>query len=194
MKIGVDIDGVILDSERGFRFYSDYYSYFTLGKERVRSDTTTPEINFPWTEDETKFYYTNFYDAITRESNLMVGAKEILQKLKSEGHKLYIVTQRGSHTQTAITEAIEKLKLLDVEFDDIFWGCRNKFAACEEAGIDVMIDDSPYHAKPFMDKQINFLYFKEPKIEKLEAKNIFEVDSWMDIYHKIKQLDNLNCK
>lgn len=188
MKIGIDIDGVILDSERNLRFYADYWSTFTLKKERKRSDSVTQEECFDWTNDEIDYFYNTYFDDITKKSHLMVGAKEILSKLKEEGHELYIITLRGYYREEERKDAEDKLNELGVKFDGIYWAIKDKIKTCKELGIDVMIDDSQSHVEKFLNENINVLYFKEPQIREINAPNIKLVSSWMDIYREIKKL------
>ena len=188
MKIGIDIDGVILDSERNLKFYADYWSHFSLHKDRLKDDDVTQEHCFAWTEEETNFFYENYFDEITRNSNLMVGAKEILTKLKQEGHKLYIITLRGYYREQEKVDAEEKLRQLGVDFDGVYWSTKNKIQKCKELGIDFMIDDNPENVEQFANDQISVLYFKEGPIKDVVLPNVKKVNSWMDIYREVKAL------
>lgn len=190
MKIGVDIDGVILDSERSLKFYADYWSYFALNKDRQREDDVTQENCFNWTDDEMDYFYSNYFDNITKKSHLMVGAKEILNKLKEEGHELFIVTLRGYYREEERIDAENKLKELGVAFDKICWNIKDKIGKCKELGVQVMIDDNPENVEQFANHSINVLYFKEEPIREVKMPNVAKVDSWMDIYREIKKLNN----
>ena len=53
MKIGIDLDGTILNSVSSIKFYADYFSYFHCnGKVRNRSDVVAQEKCFDWTKEE----------------------------------------------------------------------------------------------------------------------------------------------
>ena len=186
MKIAIDFDGVILDSEPLLKFYADFWSTFSIGKERLRDDEVTQEKCFDWTGEEIVDFYNQYFDKITRQSHLMVGAKEILQKLKDEGHQLYIVTLRGYYNQEERIEAEEKLNQLGIEFDQICWGVKDKIGKCKELEADVMIDDNPTNVMQFANENIKVLYFKEAAIREIDLPNVKKVGSWMDIYRQIK--------
>lgn len=188
MKIGIDFDGVILDTERGCNFYADYWSAFSLNKERKRSDSTMQEGCFDWTDEEIDYFYNNFYDDITKKSPFIVGAKEILTKLKEEGHELYVITLRGLYREQEQIDAQNKLDELGVKFDGIFWSQRNKVELCKELGISVMIDDGEYNVEKFVNQDITVLYFKESQIREINSPNVRTVHSWMDIYRQIQEL------
>lgn len=189
MNIGIDIDGVILDSERNLKFYADYWSYFTLGKDRLRDDNVTQEECFDWTEEEIRYFYDHYFDAITKKSHLMVGAKEVLKKLKEDGHKLYIITLRGYYRKEERKDAEKKLKQLGIKFDNIAWNTKDKIGKCKEFKIDIMIDDAPFNVQQFANQKIKVLYFKEEPIKDVVMSNVIKVDSWMDIYREIKKIN-----
>ncbi len=188
MKIAFDFDGVILDSERPTKFYADYWSYFSLNKNRIKEDEVTQEDCFDWTDDELNQFFAEYYDKVTVQSSIMVGAKEILTKLKEEGHLLYIITLRGYYREEEIMYAKQKLDILGIEFDEICWSVNKKAEKCKELGIDIMVEDNPYNIEQFIGEDIKTLYFKEEPIREVEAKNIVKVDSWMDIYREVKNL------
>ena len=188
MKIGIDIDGVILDTERPLRFYADFWSTFVLGKERLKSTEVSQELNFDWNTDEINEFYAKYFDDITKNSHIVVGAKEILKKLKDEGHELFIVTLRGFYREEEKILATEKLNQLGIDFEGIYWSVKNKRQKCEELGLDVIIDDSPSNASQFEGSKIKVLYFKEPPVRDVDFSNVTKVNCWMDIYREINKL------
>ncbi len=191
MNIGFDFDGVILDSERNFKFYSDYWTHFVLGKDRLRDDEVTLEDCFDWTDAESAEFYASQFDEITRKSDIMVGAKEILTRLKSEGHKIYVVTLRGYYREEERAEAELKLKELGIEFDEVCWAASNKCEICKKLGIQVMVDDNPDNIEQFANnEELKVLYFKEQPIRNVALKNVSVVSSWMDIYREVSKLSD----
>lgn len=190
MKIGFDFDGVIFDSERSLKFYADYCSYFHLGKDRLKEDEASQELCFDWTNSESDEFFAKYYDEITRNSSIMVGAKEILTKLKEEGNQIYLITLRGYYRKEEITEAEIKLKDLNVEFDEICWAVKDKVGKCEELGLQVMVDDNPNNIDQFKNSKIKVLYFKEEPIREVNFETVSKVDSWMDIYREVKKLSD----
>ena len=124
-----------------------------------------------------------------KESPLMVGAKEILSKLKEEGHKLYIITLRGYYREEEITIAKEKLETLGIKFDEICWAVDKKAKKCKELEIDVMVEDNPHNVEQFLGEKTKVLYFKEEPIREVQAENVVKVDSWMDIYREVKNFN-----
>lgn len=194
MKIGIDIDGVILDTERDLKFFADYWSYFKLAKNRLKNDDVTQEHCFDWTEEEMNYFYSNYFDNLTKKAHLIVGAKEILKKLKEEGHELYIVTLRGYYRKEEKRDAEKKLKKLGVKFDGIHWSIKNKIGKCKELGIQVMIDDNPDNVEQFANSGLGVLYFKEEPTRSVKLDNVVKVTSWMDIYREINKMSKKPSK
>ena len=55
MKIGVDLDGVIFDTEKAYRVYAELYEVLDLKKNTIidrRSDRF--QTRYGWTDEETK--------------------------------------------------------------------------------------------------------------------------------------------
>lgn len=191
MKIGIDLDGVVYDTERAFRYYADYYSYFELGKDRLHPEFSNQEKAFEWTREQTDYFFKKYYDKVILAEE-MLGVREILQRLQAEGHELYIITTRGiDGYQHEIDLTIPKLKEMDVEFAGMFFAQRDKFETCKKIGIDVMIDDRYENVSVFAGSDMVVLYFRETFGRHCDAKNIIEVDSWMKIYREIQKLSKI---
>ena len=187
MKIGIDFDGVILDTERWFKYYADYYAYFNLnGMIRKKEDSADQKECFDWKDNEYEEFFNKYFHISTNNASFLPGAEEILQKLKAEGHQIYLITSRKDGYE--FDSANQKLKLLNVKFDDIFLNVRDKYKKCKELGIKLMVDDNPRNIEQFINKDIETLYFKDVKIRNVFAKNIKRIDTWMDIYLEVQKL------
>ena len=192
MKIGIDFDGVILDSQRNINFYADFWSTFELKKSKLKDEDLEQECCFGWTKEEKKRFFDKHYDKISKNSEFIVGAKEILTILKNEGHELYLVTARGQLGEEETNLAKEKLDELGVEFDMLCWSSVDKVSKCKELGINVMIDDNPKNVEQFKDEEnIKVLYFQDNFARSVDMKNVIKVDSWMDIYQEIFKLSKI---
>lgn len=186
MNIGIDFDGVILDSEVHLKFLADYWSYFSLGKERQKVDEVTQEFCFDWTKDEIDEYYNTQFHEATKRAGFVAGAKDILEKLKADGHKLFVISKRGYYNEKELEFALPKLDEFGFEFDGVFFSIRDKIAKCNELNIDIMIEDNPENSEQFLNSNIKVIYLRAKNIRKLKHKNIKEADTWLDIYKAIK--------
>ena len=189
MKIGIDLDGTILNSEASLKFYADYYSYFCLnGKIRKRDDIVSQENCFDWTEEEEDKFFNNIFDKASRDCDLIVGAKQIIKMLKEERHELYIISLRGYYRDEELPVGEKAIKKLGVDFDGVIWKVKDKFAKCKELGIDVFIDNDSKYVKEFKNSKINVIYLRDGYTEEVKGKNIFEAQTWVDVYRAVKSL------
>ena len=96
MKIGIDLDGVIFDSEKDFRIYSELYDMLELKRNSKKNEKEIKfQDRFDWTEEETNRFLEKYHTKITEEANFMPGAKKVLKMIKEEGHELIIISARG---------------------------------------------------------------------------------------------------
>ena len=117
MNIGIDIDGVILDTEYWFRAYGEIFDIERGGAGVVNPD----ELFFQWRlnwSDETfcKFKEKYGYDA-ERNAPLMPCVQMVLEKLKEMGHRLIVITARGKWGEKEIEITNEEF-ILD---PDHYW-------------------------------------------------------------------------
>lgn len=188
MNIGFDFDGVILDSEERTKFYAEYYSWFDLGKKRLRSNEVDQDKCFDWTPEESEKFYHSYFIEATESAPFVAGAFEILTKLKNEGHKIYLVSRRGVDGQFEIDHAMKKLETFGIDFDGVYFKEIHKVEKCKELKLDVFVDDNPDNVERFKNTNIKILFFKDIKIKKVNQENVVQIDDWMDIYHFVNKI------
>ena len=185
MKIGIDYDGVIMDSERALRFTSEKWSISKLNKPLINPSEVSLEHRFGWTDTESKMFFTECYDKTVKDCNFMPGALEILKKLSELGHEFYLITLRGCFRKQEVTITKKQLKHFPIKFKQIVWGERNKAQKCKELGLDMMIEDNPANVDLFKGSNIEILYLQDHQIRSVTQKNVTTVHSWMDIYREV---------
>ena len=96
MKIGIDLDGVIFDTEKTFRVYSELYDMLEL-KQNSKENNYELKLQdrFNWSEEQINDFFNKYCRKIMKETSFMPGAKEVLKMLKKDGHSLIIITARG---------------------------------------------------------------------------------------------------
>ena len=154
MKIGIDVDGVLTD----FEWFLDFYA-----KKYFKSSViNTTEYNFSKrfncsTEEETKFYKKYLWWYITKMP-IREGVANVLQKLKSEGHSIYVITARYGANKDNILGQYMRYKLIhwlkknDVVFDGIYYvsttnAAFEKTEIAKKLEIDYFIEDDPENIK-----------------------------------------------
>ena len=100
MKIGIDLDGVVIDSETTFRTYEEIFDIETL-KENNLVDREEPKFQgrYKWTKEQEKKFIDKYFMQVSRESNLMYGFLAVYNLLKSKGVQFVAITARGGHVK-----------------------------------------------------------------------------------------------
>ena len=187
MKIGIDLDGVVLDSETTFRTYEEIFDIDEL-KQNSLVDKREPKFQqrYNWTEEQEKQFIEKYFMRISRESGLMSGFKAIYDIIKKEGHELIVITARGGFISEMKDDAMRILNENNITFDKYYWNISNKLEICQKENVDLMIDDDWRIAKSTADNNINTLYFRDTNLMKLEENEyLHEVNNWGDVYRYI---------
>lgn len=193
MNIGIDLDGVVFDSEKEYRVYAELYDLIDLKQNsKVNNKELRCQKRFQWTDEQLQNFFQKYNKIVTENSNFMPGAKGILQLLKEEGHSLIVITARGgiSQDEIEITKKVLKDNGLDI-FDKYYFTAKNKDEICIKEKIDIMVDDSYKICKAVADSNIKAIYLKDaPSYELEETECIKVLYNWGEIYRYIKEIEN----
>lgn len=190
MKIGIDIDGVILDYERVLKTYGDLYDFIELKKNGVINRNEQYLRNrYDWTEEERMNFVNSSFLKLSKQAPLIPGAKDVINMLKKEGNEFIIISARGGMIEEMQETAMEKFKEANLSFDKYYWKQVDKLEAAKKENIDIMIDDSYEVCKKLSENGIKVIYFRDKEMKKLEQNNYLkEVSNWGEIYRYINCL------
>lgn len=192
MKIGIDLDGVVFDSEKEFRVYSELYDLLDLKQNsKVDNKELKFQDRFRWKQKEINGFLNKYHKQIIVESNFMPGVKKVLQLLKQDGHSLILITARGGMNKDMIKITEERLKNAKMDiFDKYYWATENKDEVCVKENIDIMIDDFNEKCESIANKKIKTIYLKDaPSYDLKEDEYLKVLYNWGEIYRYIKELD-----
>lgn len=193
MKIGIDLDGVIFDSEKLYRVCTELYEVLDLKKNTIKDNKSRLfEERYGWNEEETKRFIDKYHEYIVENSNFMPGAKEVLKRLKEEANELIIITARGQQENKyiKITERIFKENNFEI-FDKYYWGVLDKVKVCKDENIDLMIDDYNRNCEQLSKAKIKTIYLKDaPSYEIEDTEYIKTLYNWGEVYRYIKENEN----
>lgn len=180
MIIGLDIDGVILDTEKEYKLEAELYD-IKLGKNHLRDKSSQIEDGrYSWTKEQREDFEKNWIK-VARKAPLMPGSISIIKMLQKEGHKIVIITGRDESYKKQTEKTFEENNL---KFSKIYYGQQDsKLKACKEENVDIMIDDNYNHAEELSKNKILTLYFRDTNMRKLdESKYLREVNNWGEVY------------
>lgn len=193
MKIGIDLDGVVFDSEKEFRVYSELYDMIDLQQNsKVDNQELKFQDRFQWTQVQIEGFLKKYHKQIIVESNFMPGVKRILKLLKQDGHSLILITARGGMNKDMIKITEERLKETGMNiFDKYYWATENKDEVCIKENVDIMIDDFYQKCKSIANSKIKTIYLKDAPSYNLEENDYIKVlYNWGEIYRYIKEMES----
>ena len=193
MKIGIDLDGVVFDSEKEFRVYSELYDMLDLKQNsKINNKELKFQSRFKWTKEDIDGFLNKYHKQIIVESNFMPGVKRILKLLKEDGHTLILITARGGMNRDMIKVTEERLQQNEMNiFDKYYWATENKDEVCVKENVDIMIDDFCDKCKSIANSKIKTIYLKDAPSYDLEENEYIKVlYNWGEIYRYIQEIEN----
>lgn len=190
IKIGVDLDGVVFDSETTFRVYEEIFDIDKNQNKLTDRSEAKYQQRYSWSEEEQK-EFEKYWREISQSSGLMSGFKKVYQRLKEDGVELIAITARGlngSGNEFQFMEDDAKRILTEngIVFDKYYWKQKDKLEVCLKENVDYMIDDDYRIISKIADHKIRTMYFRDTGIKKLEENEyIKEVNNWGDVYRII---------
>ncbi len=189
MKIGIDLDGVVFDSETTFRTYEEIFDTEVL-KSNNLIDREEPKFQgrYKWTKEQEQEFIKNYFMKASKESNIMSGFKAVYNLLKAKNVEFVVITARGGHVKEMKDDAERILKENNINFNKYYWQIENKLEICQKEDVDIMIDDDYKIAEQISSNKIRTLYFRDTNLKKLdENEYLKEVNNWGDIYRIISK-------
>lgn len=192
LKIGIDLDGVVFDSETTFRTFEEIYDINELNENNL-VDREEPKFQsrYKWKKDEEEDFINKYFLKVSQESPIMAGFKVVYNLLKKLDVELIVITARGGFIPEMKEDALRILKENNIEFDKYYWRQSDKLDVCIKENIDIMIDDDYKIIERLSSNHIRTLYFRDTNLKKLEENDyIKEVNNWGDIYRYIINIIN----
>ncbi|MBQ7140529.1 MAG: hypothetical protein IJO32_03415 [Bacilli bacterium] len=189
MKIGIDLDGVVIDSENIWRVYEEIFAIDDLNNRKIYNREEPKFQNrYDCSLEEQKLFFDKYLLKAAKESNLKPGFLPVYKKIKEFGYELIVITARGMHFEEMKDDALRLLEKNNIVFDKYYWNITNKVEICKKENIDIMIDDDYKIIEDLSKNNIKTLYFRDVNLKKLdETKYIHEVNNWGDIYIYFKE-------
>ena len=192
MNIGIDVDGVLIDFEERFRYKAEIFDYLEKKNNEVKDkESYIIEEKYNWSEYDWNMFANKYLIELSKDSNIMPGVREVINLLKIDGHKLFIISARGTEFEDMITIVSEKFEKENLKFDKYYWKTKNKLEIIQKEKINIMIDDNPNACEKLSSNNIKTIYFRNAYGKKLEeSQYLKEVKNWGEIYRYIQEITN----
>lgn len=193
MKIGIDLDGVVIDSEQTFRTYEEIFDIDILkANNLINIEEPKFQNRYNWTKEQEEEFIKRYFMKVSNESELMSGFKAVYKLLKTQGHELIAITARGEFIKEMKDDAVRLLEKNNIIFNKYFWKINDKLEICKKENVDIMIDDDWRIINKLSENKIKTLYFRDVNIKKLEENEyIKEVNNWGQVYRYIKEINKI---
>ena len=195
MNIGIDIDDTISETFETLLPYSQKYTIEDLKREsKIFIDNNCTNHFYilntnGWNEKEAVEFWKKYYAEILRKVNIKKFASQVINKLRQEGHKIYLITARWDMDKDNVEEITKQwLKDNKVEYDGLFLNANDKLTIAKENNIDLFIDDSFNNCKTIADNSNIKVYIMNSIVNgNIQDENIKKVFSWPEIYDLINR-------
>ena len=188
MKIGIDLDGVVFDSEQTFRTYEEIFEVEKNRNTLKNREEPKFQGRYSWSDEDQK-EFSKYFLEISKNSPIMAGFKKVYELLKKENIEFVVITARGGFVEEMMEDAKRILQENNIEFDKYYWKQDDKLDVCLKENIDIMIDDDYKIIEKVSKNNIRTLYFRDSGIKKLKENDyIKEVNNWGDIYRYIMNI------
>jgi len=181
MNIGIDLDGVIQDTEAYFKTYGELFDIETYNTGISNPNGFRNQDRYAWGPEHIEEFMTKYGYNIEADAPLMPAVRDVMVKLKEMGHNLILITARGSISPLEQDIAMARLEKEKLPLDEIVLGAIKKLPVCLEKKIDYMIDDSPQNVRAISDGGIPCLYLRSAYCEDIQKDNVYTVYNWGEI-------------
>ena len=174
MKIGIDIDETIANTNEVIKKYLKLYNH-----------TYDLHSKVDYNDKKTYDFLNKHLEDIYRNTKLKRGVKEAFKELKNIGYEIIIVTARGEEKINTEYEkiTIDYLKKENLLFDKIYFGDQTKGEIAKKENLSIFVDDRLYNLDDVSQHGIECLHF----VEDLSIKSPYmKFNNWDDIILYIK--------
>jgi 5'(3')-deoxyribonucleotidase len=175
MKLGIDLDGCLYD------FVQDYHDYL-VEIEEVPEEDLAPATHwdfyqdYGYTVEDFMRHLTHGADTgrIFNRSGPTEGSVETLNELRSEGHTIHVITDRGRFGVSPMVDTAQWLHDFKIPFDSLTYSKDKTLMR-----LDLMVEDAPMNLTALMDAGIQAVRFRQPW--NVDASADWFISEWADL-------------
>ena len=179
MKIGLDLDGVVFNTEIYYKIWADIYNKKIAHGKIINKKEIRIQEKYSWTDEEIDDFFNKYEKIVQEKAPLMPMANEVLKILQDYGCKFYVITGRENNE---IERTLKRLNELEVKIEDVFFNEADKSGTCKKNQIDYVIEDYYSWAIKLAKNGIKCLFFNNTNFKYKRHKNLIEVHDWGDVF------------
>ena len=180
MNLGFDIDGVISDFVKTFSELAESKYGIKLNEAEIYCHDLNLVLGIIKNERNQLIMET-----LKKDLSLNHGAKETLEKLYSEGHKIYLLTARFGVLAKVTKDWLKRKGIPYTKLLQLTEG--EKYNA--NVNLDLIVEDCLQDALEWSQKVKNILVYDHPWNKTLNVNNLIKrVYSWDEIYEEVQRL------
>ena len=120
MKIGIDIDDTLAQTSNYLMSFAIKFDKDVLHKNGIIDNTKDLPRCFDWTNDELSLFFKTVFEKEVLNIPPMDDARNIINKLKDEGHSIVIISSRNNSQLSLPFELTQKwLNVNGIEVDKL---------------------------------------------------------------------------
>lgn len=183
MKIGIDIDDTMTNT---FDYLIPYIAEFFEVDINYLKNNNISYSNLPEAMKKRELEFAKkYYDIVIPGTPFKPKVAEYIDKIKSLGHEIIIITARDKRLYTdEYKTTIKELKDNNIKYDKLICDF-DKAKVCKNEKINFFIDDSIENCTKVAKLGIKTLLFNSKSNINSET-NLIRVDNWKQVYEKIK--------
>ena len=190
MRIGIDIDDTIADTNELLLEYADKYDkIYKDGHGIINKDCYEFNGLYDWTAKDREDFLATYMVEVLEKVKVKDHVKNVIDKLIEDGHEIIFITTRdGDYIEDSHELTKRWLDKNNIKYDLIIAGNKRKSDYAEALKFDLFIDDSIKNCTKVSEKGIEVLLFDT--VFNRDNNDFKRVKNWLEIYDYIKSKDN----
>ena len=176
-RFGIDIDDTITNTTEKIL---EYAKKLNLLDKASGVDL----VNFKQERlEEYRGFLEKYIDEVLDSCTVKENAVYVINNLKSQGNKIYIITARNDcYSKNTIDITTKFLERNNILYDDIIFNQESKKEICEKKKIDYMIDDNISIYNSLVGTKTKPILFEKDLTKNLD---VVKVNNWLDVMNLI---------
>ncbi len=195
MTIVFDLDDTICETDEYSEIYiAKFFREHNLPYKQIAKNVRFAEEKFDWSKENALKWYKIYGDEMMLEFPCKKNAKEVINTLYNNGHKIVISTARATDWHTEPEKITLKwLERQGIKYNKIYIGRIDKEKICEEECADIFVDDDlkiTQRVAEFFKGQNKFSFLSTTKYNQnlKTPQGVLRILDFEDLYEKIATL------